>query len=421
MLIHHTFAPHVDGRYLLRAIHILLQPWKWRSGTAREEFRAALSRQFQAETALFASGREGLVALFRSLGGTAGDEIIVQAYTCVVVPNAITAAGYIPVYADVDRDTLSMDCGDVERKITPRTRAVLCQHTFGIPADTERLRAICDRHRLLLIEDCAHIIPDSRGPASIGTHGDAILLSFGRDKAISGITGGAILSRIPELSVKIRKEEDATQSLGIIHIKRLLLYPIVYAVARPLYGLGIGKALLVLARWIGALVPILSRAEKSGRMASTLHKLPNACAALALASLKDLQRINDHRRSLTAFYLEEGQKRGWFIPRSAEHEGGPLLAGVTPDLPLQKFPLFMKNADGIRAALKKRNIHLNDGWTGCIICPEGVDMNEAHYTPGSDPEAEAACEKILALPTHPTMTLGQAHSLIETLSPMRGM
>jgi len=408
----------VDGRYLRRTLTLLLQPWKWKNGTEREKLRTKLSQRFQGETALFASGREGLVALFRALGGTHGDEIIVQAYTCVVVPNAITAAGFVPVYADVDRDTLAMDCGDVERKITSRTRAILCQHTFGIPADTERLRQICDQHRLLLIEDCAHVIPDATGPASIGKHGDGILLSFGRDKAISGITGGAILSRQPELSARIRKEEDAAISLGLIRIKRLLLYPLVYTIARPLYGLGIGKVLLVLARRIGALVPILSRSEKKGRMSSTLHKLPNACAALALTSLNDLQRINDHRRSLTAFYLAEGKKRGWFIPRSAEREGGPLLAGVTPDLPLQKFPLFVKNADGIRAALKKRNIHLNDGWTGCVICPEGVDMDEAHYIPGSDPEAEAACEKILSLPTHPTMSRKQAEELVEKLAPL---
>jgi len=405
VLIHHTFAPHVDGRFLRHTLALLVQPWKWKNGTERGELRSALADRFHADAFLFASGREALLALLRSLTNADGGEIIVQAYTCAVLPNAIAAAGLKPVYAEIERETLNIDCDVLESVITPRTRAVVCQHTFGIPADTERLREICDRHGLPLIEDCAHIIPDETGPASIGEHGDFLLLSFGRDKAISGITGGTILSRKPETSARLRKEEEHATNFGLLRIKRLLLYPIVYSVARPLYGLGIGKAFLVLSRWIGALVPILTRQEKKGCMEPVLHTLPNVCAALALASFGDLKNINDHRRALTRFYLEEGRKFHW-----------PLLAGVTPDLPLQKFPIFVKNADGIRAALKKRNIHLDDGWTGCVVCPPSIDLDPTHYIPGSDPEAEAACEKILSLPTHPTMTTQQAKELVNILA-----
>lgn len=398
--IHHTFAPHVDGRYVLRTLFLLFRPWKWKHGRAREDLRSELAKRFGADVFLFASGREALLALLRALGGTSGEEIVVQAYTCAVLPNAIHAAGKVPVYAEIERDTLNIDCRELERSLTPHTRAVVCQHTFGIPADTQRLREICTRRNLLLIEDCAHIIPDETGPATIGKLGDFVLLSFGRDKAVSGITGGAILSRKPETSARLAEEEEHAISFGLIRIKRLLLYPLVYAMARPLYGLGIGKALLVLARWIGALVPILSRAEKAGRMEPILHKLPNACAALALASFRKLKKINDHRRALTAFYLREGEKLSW-----------PMLAGVSADLPLQKFPLFIKGADAIRRKLKRNNIHLNDGWTGCVVCPPGIDFDPMNYVPGSDPEAEAACEKILSLPTHPTMTTEQAMSL----------
>lgn len=403
--IHHTFAPHVDVSYVLRTLALLFQPWKWREGPEREHLRRALSQRFQAETAFFASGREGLVALFRSIGTHAGDEVIVQSFTCLVVPNAVRAVGLKPVYADIERDTLNMDPADVERKITPRTCAILCQHTFGIPADGHRLRALCDRYRLLLIEDCAHVMPDESGPPTIGRDGDALLLSFGRDKAISGITGGAILSRLPALARKLRGEEGRAAPLSLLRIKRLLLYPLVYAVARPLYGIGLGKPLLVLARAIGALVPILTREEKHGHMEPALHRLPNACAALALAELSRLRKINDHRRHLTALYLKEGTERQW-----------PMLKAVHADLPLQKFPLFVPGAEEIRRTLKRRNIHLHDGWTTCVICPPGSPLEEVNYKPGSDPVAEAAAEQILSLPTHPTMMERQAHALCEALS-----
>ena len=141
-------------------------------------------------------------------------------------------------------------------------------------------------------------------------------------------------------------------------------------------------------------------------MKPALHTLPNACAALALAELKNLRKINDHRRSVTALYLEEGKKLVW-----------PILGGVTSDLPLQKFPLFIRGADEIRRKLKKQNIYLDDGWTGCVVCPRGIDFDPVNYVPGSDPEAEAACEKILSLPTHPTMTEKQARKMIAVLSP----
>ncbi len=400
--IHHTFAPHVDADYVRRSLMLLLQPWKWKEGSAHEELRSALAQKYHADAFLFASGREALAALLKSLKGPECAEIIVQAYTCLVVPNAIQAVGKTPVYADIEPDTLNLDPADVERRITPHTQAIICQHTFGIPADTHRLRALCDRYGLLLIEDCAHIMPDENGPPTIAKDGDAILFSFGRDKAISGITGGAMLSRRPDLSMKLRAEEGAAVSLSLFRIKRLLLYPIIYAIARPLYGSDLGKVLLVLARRLGGLVPILTPAEKHGIMSPTLHRLPNACASLTLAGLSRLNAINDHRRALTRFYLTQASERHWNVPKA-----------IHPDLPLQKFPLFLKNAEGIRIALKKHNIHLYDGWAGCVICPPGSPLEEVNYTLGSDPNAESAAEHILSLPTHPTMTEKDAQRLIQ--------
>lgn len=408
--IHHTFAPHVNGGYVLRTLSLLLKPWKWKEGPAREQLRTALAEKFDADAFLFASGREGLVALLRSLKGPERAEVIVQAYTCVVVPNAIQAAGKTPVYADIERESLNLSVEDVERRISPRTQAIICQHTFGIPADTHKLRALCDRYGLLLIEDCAHIIPDEQGPQTIGKDGDFILLSLGRDKAISGITGGVILSRNPAVSVQLKAEEGAARSLPLLQIKRLLLYPLVYAIARPFYGIGLGKGLLVLARTLGALVPILTKREKQGHMSPSLHKLPNACAALALGELKRLKEINDHRRRLTKLYLAETYKL------QTTNYKLSIPKAIHPSLPLQKFPLFVHGANVLRHALKRKNIHLNDGWTGCVVCPAGTDLDEVSYKKGLDPEAEKVSEQILSLPTHPTMTEEQARTLIQKLT-----
>ena len=301
----------------------------------------------------------------------------------------------------------NLDIDAVLEAITPRTRAIVCQHTFGIPAQTLRLRSLCDEHSLALIEDCAHVIPDSQGGSeTIGKYGDFVLMSFGRDKAISGVTGGAIVSRHGSISAALRDQQAKAIPFSWWTVARYLQYPNFYAWNKLWYGLRIGKAALLSLRRMHLLLPILEDSEKKGRMAPVLHTMPNACAYIALHEWKRRSQINAHRRMLTAFYLEEGQKQRW-----------PLLAGVHGELALQKFPLFISDAEKLRESLKAKNIYLDDGWTGCVICPDTVDLDATDYRWGEDPVAEAACLQILSLPTHPTMSLHQAKHLVSILRP----
>ncbi len=388
----------------MKTLHLLLRPWLWRHGSSGFDLTTKLRTTFHHDVTLFSSGREALLALLQSLNIGPGDEVIVQAFTCVVVPNAITATGATPVFVDIEKDTLSLDPEEVAKMIKPQTKAIICQHTFGIPAPLHELRRLCDAHHIPLIEDCAHIIPDADGPADIGCIGDFVLLSFGRDKAISGITGGAILSNQSDVSDRLHQLEATAVDLPLITIKRLLLYPLLYGVARPFYGMGIGKVFLKLCSILRLLPTIVTTQEKSGHQITTLHRLPNACAALALDQFEHLKAINDHRRALTQFYLEQCAEHGW-----------PVLHGITSDLPLQKFPMFVAGAEKIRRDLKKKNIHLSDGWTGCVICPAAVDPSALGYTDGDDPRAQEVCDQIFSLPTHPTMTLRDAKTLTDEL------
>ncbi len=342
-----------------------------------------------------------MLALLRSIDPKGGGEIIVQGFTCIALPNAIHAAGFTPVYVDIDEETLNIDTTLLEGKITSRTRAIICQHTFGIVADAETLRTIADRHGLLLIEDCAHVLPDVTGPKAIGQHGDALMLSFGRDKAVSGVTGGAIVTWREDLKAKLQCEEDVATEVPILTVKRLLLYPVLYALCKPLYGIGIGKALLWLSAKLRLLPAVLTSHEKQGYQSAAVHKLPNACAALTVYEFKNFHAINNHRRALTQFYAEQADKHGWHVP-----------SAINANLPLQKFPIFTENADAIRLRLKHQNIHLSDGWSDAAVCPRSVNQEAAGYRNGSCPHAEHAARQILSLPTHPTMTKRQASRLI---------
>lgn len=404
---HHTFAPLADREQILLSLKLLFRPWRWKEGPEKAELERRLGNAFGGNAHLFASGREALLAGLQALKFQKNEEVIVQGYTCIVVPNAIIAAGMVPVYADIEPDTLNLDLAEVERLITPKTRAVICQHTFGIPAYTKKLRELCDRHSLIFIEDCAHVMPDETGPEEIGRAGDLVFFSFGRDKAISGVGGGAVVCRNPDLCHDLERLKNDASALGIVRIKKLLLYPLWYALAKPVYGSGLGKILLAGAAKLGLLVPIVTGQEKQGTMSSTLHRMPNACAVLALAQHGKIRKINDHRRMLTQLYFEEGTRRGW-----------PLLLGVRPGLPLQKFPLFTPGAEKIRNTLKQKNIHLHDGWTGCVICPGNADCAAVGYADGDDPRADMAGKQILSLPTHPDTTASQARRLIDLLDPL---
>lgn len=403
--IHHTFAPMADAAFCVESLGLLLRPWRWKRGPAVHSLRATLAAMFGKDAFLFASGREALLAGLKALPLTPGDEVIVQGYTCVVVPNAIHAAGGKTVYADIDPDTLNLTVETVSAVLTPKTRVIICQHTFGIPTELSGLRALCNAKGIVLIEDCAHVMPDSKGPRGIGTTGDLALFSFGRDKAVSGIAGGAILAK-GETAKRLKQLETSATDLSPLLIARYLLYPLLYAAAKPLYNIVVGKALLVLAAKTGLLVPIVEGEEKQGRMKNTLHRMPGACAALALSQIRRLGEINDHRRALTALYLHK--------------KNLPAIAGAMEGLPLQKFPLFVPDADAVRTKLKAQNIHLDDGWTSCVICPRVADAAASGYQPGSDRCAEEVAAGILSLPTHPTMTPAQARRLLDILSKTLG-
>lgn len=402
--IHHTFAPHVNTTYVLRTMHVLLRPWLWKKGKSTTDLSTMLSRWFDGDCSLFLNGRDGLLALLRACNAESGSEVIIQGYTCVALPNAIHTAGYTPVFADCDPNTINMDLDSVREKITNRTIAIICQHTFGMATDTEKLRALCDEKKLLLIEDCAHTIPDVSGPKHIGKHADAIMLSFGRDKAASGITGGAIITKNKLLQEGMVLENTRKKHLSLPAVFTLLLYPILYYVSRPVYGISLGKAMLWATGRMGLLHPVLTRKEKRGLQTPMVKHMPNACAFLVVKQLRKFHSLNNHRRVLTNIYMEASKKNNWNIPK-----------GLSVNFALQKFPMYVQNADVIRSQLKKFNVHLDDGWTGAAVCPRTVDQEAAGYTVGSCPKAEKIEHTILCLPTHPTMSKQQAMKLIDIL------
>ena len=128
-----------------------------------------------------------------------------QAFTCNAVPNPVLWAGLKPVYVDCDEKTFNIDKEDLKKKITPRSRVLIVQHTFGLPADMDAISEICRKNNLILIEDCAHSLGAEYKNKKVGTFGKAAFFSFSRDKVISSVYGGMAVTEDHELTKKIKE------------------------------------------------------------------------------------------------------------------------------------------------------------------------------------------------------------------------
>ncbi len=146
----------------------------------------------------------GLHLACLALGLGPGDEVITTPLTFCATVNAIVHSGATPVLADVDPRTMNLDPGEVERRLTERTRAILPVHFAGRPCDMDALMAIARRRGLRVIEDCAHAIETEFRGASAGTIGDVGVLSFYSTKNVVTGEGGMLLTRDPELAARTK-------------------------------------------------------------------------------------------------------------------------------------------------------------------------------------------------------------------------
>lgn len=164
-------------------------------------------------TQLTSSGTTALSTAMAALGIGAGDEIIMPTFTFVASFESVFSVGATPVLVDVD-DTLTLDPKAVEAAITPQTKAVMPVHMCGSMADLDALKAICDKHQLILLEDACQSFGGSYKGKALGTIGHAGTFSFDFVKTITCAEGGAIVTNDQDVYVK----SDAYADHGHDHL-----------------------------------------------------------------------------------------------------------------------------------------------------------------------------------------------------------
>jgi perosamine synthetase len=200
-----VYQPDLSGKEREYVLECLDSTWISSKGRFIQEFESGFADFVGAPHA--ASVCNGTVALhlaLLALGIGPGDEIIVPSFTYIASVNAIRYVGATPVFVDSLANTWQLDPDDAERKIGPRTRAIMAVHLYGGACDMLRIVMLCERYGLKLVEDCAEAIGTKIHGRHVGTFGDVSTFSFFGNKTITTGEGGIVIARSQTMDSTIR-------------------------------------------------------------------------------------------------------------------------------------------------------------------------------------------------------------------------
>lgn len=407
-----SLSPNIEPDDIQLCFRLIKNRRNWKQGEAIHQLEETFQHYFQTDYAVsFNSGRSAFLAILEALDIKEGDEIILQAFTCNAAVNPILARKAKPVYADIDK-TLNLDPDDLKKKITKNTKAVIIQHTFGWPAQIDRILKIAKENNLYLIEDCAHSLGAKFKGKLCGTFGDASFFSFGRDKIISSVFGGMAITKNKEIGERIKNFQESLSFPSDFWIFQQLLHPIlINYLVLPAYGINqyLGRFFLGFFHQTAVLSKGVYKKEKKGIISRHFpKKFPDALAVLALNQFQKLERFNQHRRETAKIY-QENLKKKFKLPLARSEEN------IVPTF--MRYPILTeKETDEILKKARKRKIYLNDGWRKSPIVPPDTDLEKMKYPKGSCPKAEKVAKRIINLPTHINISQEDAQKIINLLS-----
>jgi len=324
--------------------------WRY-DGKEVEKFEQEFARYHDARYALGVSnGTVAIEIALRACGIEAGDEVIVPAVTFIASASAVLMTQAIPVFADILEDTCQIDPADIESKITPRTKAIVMVHYGGYPVDMDAIMKIARKHKIRVIEDCAHAQGSEWKGRKVGAIGDIGTFSFQQSKSLTCGEGGAVVTNSEELYNKAYAYHHIGRSLGSEKYE--------HTIVGPNYRI---------TEFQGAIL----RTQLRKHSAQTERRMRNG--DILSRQIEDIPGLyplkKDARVTRRGYYFyilrfkeqEFGISRELFLAAIAA-EGAPLVKGY--DMPVYQLPAFRE---------------MSFGRTGCpLTCDHyGGDMNYA--------------------------------------------
>jgi len=328
-----------------------------REGAALEEEIAALCGVSHGVGV--ASGTDALILALCACGVQAGDEVLLPASTFVATGSAVSALGAKPVFADIRPETYNLDASELARRVTPRTRAIIVVHLYGLAADIDPIVSFAKSHKLPLIEDNAQAIGSAYKGRRTGSFGDAACLSFYPTKNLGAYgDAGMVVSNSAEIATRIRTLRNHGQT---------------------------GKYLSSEPGWN-----------------SRLDEIQAAVLRVKLRHLSDWQHA---RRSNAAEYTRLLQQVPGVMP-PFEPEGFEHV--------YHQYTIRSEQRDALQQHLAARKI----GSTVYYPHPLHLQPLYAHlgHKAGDFPHAERAAQEVLSLPMYPELRKDQIARVVEAIA-----
>jgi perosamine synthetase len=346
----------------------------------------------------FFKGRVALHAILEAAGIGPGDQVLLPGYTCVVVPNAVLYRGAEPVFLDIDPVTCNLTPSSIrggrDRCWDPaRARAVIVQHTYGLPADVPAVAAEVRKDGLLVIEDACHALGSTWRGQLVGTLSDAAFFSTQWSKPITTGLGGWAEVTHPQLADAVSQVANGYRRAVMATSFQIWLQ---YAAHRVLYRPGLFWQLQTLYRKLGGLGLLTGSSapsELAGREpAGYRRRMGHLQIRLWRRQLARSDEQILRRRRCAALIESELRRRG--LPcATVPQEADPVWL---------RYPLRVGNKTALLARARAERIELGD-WFLSPVHPNLENWQAAGYQAGSCPQAERAAREMVNIPTHPAL------------------
>ena len=339
---------------------------------------------------LYWKGRVALYAILKSLDLKKGDEVIIPAFTCVVVPNAIIYAGLKPVYVDISPATYNMDVNLIEKKITSRTKVIICQNTFGLSSDLESIILLAKKYNLFTIEDCTHGFGGFYNGKPNGSYCDAAFFSTQWNKPFSTGIGGFLVVNNEMIFDRLKAVEK--QKIKPELIEKLLLNLLLFF--RKYFINKYTQSFLVnvyrfLSRYNLTVGSNRGEELNSINMPSDYYKdISRVQINKGIKSLRNIFQLNELRKKDAFQYTK------YLKSKNKNHVEENVFANHI----FLKYPLLVKNRNLFFELAQKSNINLGD-WFLSPLHPVRDKLDQWGLIRNEYPVASSMAEKIVNLPT----------------------
>ena len=357
--------------------------------------------------------RVGLYLAFRATLSPKRKKVVMSPYTIYDVINMVVAAGGDPVFADIEATSCNLDPANVERLIDDQTGAVLLTHFHGLAGDGERLKAICKARGVLLVEDCAQAFGVKKNGRLVGSFGDISVFSFGLFKTVNSFFGGAVLTDDSSIAEKIRSEQADFSPVAQGRLLKRVIQSLTFdAVSLPII-------FKMLTFWVfrhGVLsgneqLIKLTRAENDATLREELpecyrQRMSDVQAQFVIEALDELDDETRQRTEIAELYYQALRGRNDIrVPPGSPLDGNGCLS----------YPIHVEDRSNVLKELMR---------IGRDIAPQHVhncaDLPCFSRWYRDCPNARAASERVILLPTYPRYGRREAERNIAALNVIFG-